>query len=132
MKMSFVSMGLLLAVIGIILLIVGAAGSRAMKKSRRVSAKIVDFVVKTYGRSNKHLMETYCYPIYEYYDDGEVRRYTSSVSELPKKPIGTEVTLYIAEDGKVREKLDSIVMYLVGGVFAAIGVLFAVVGLILM
>lgn len=132
MKMIFVGMGSLFAVIGLILLAVAAVGSIAMKKSRRVTAKIVDFVVKTYGRSNKHLMETYCYPIYEYYDDGEVRRYTSSVSELPKKPIGTEVTLYIAEDGKVREKLDSIVMYLVGGVFAAIGVFFAVVGLILM
>lgn len=131
MKMSFVSMGLLLAVIGIILLIVGAAGSRAMKKSRRVNAKVVDFVVKTYGQSNKHLMETYCYPIYEYYDGGEVRRYTSSVSELPKKPIGTEVTLYIAEDGKIREKLYSNVMYLVGGGFAAMGVFFAVSGLFL-
>lgn len=129
MKMIFVGMGSLFAVIGFILLAVGAAGSKAMKKSRGVNAKIVDFVVKTYRRSNRHLTKTYCYPIYEYYDGGEVKQYTSSVSELPKKPIGTEVTLYISEDGKIREKSVSKVMYLVGGIFAAIGVFFAVIGL---
>lgn len=131
MKIIFVLMGLLYAIIGAALLAVGAKNSKSIKESREVNAKLVDFVGKKHRRGRHHVMRTYYYPIYEYYDSGEVRQYTSSVSTEPRKPVGTEVTLYISEDGKIMEKSVSKVMYLVGGIFAAIGVLFAVIGLFL-
>lgn len=132
MKIVFTTVCLLFAVIGAALIIAGAVSSKAVKKSSRVNAKIVDFVVKTHGQSNRNLMETYSYPIYEYYDGGEFRRYTSSVSSMPRKPIGTEATLYISEDGRVRERSYFKVMYLVGGGLAAFGAIFAVIGLLFM
>lgn len=134
MKIVFIAIGSLLAVVGIILLAIGAAGSRAMKKSRGVNAKIVDFKeveqVDPYGTAFKPY-QIYRYPIYEYYDGGEIKRYTSQVYNSRQKPIGTEVTLYISEDGKVRDGLDSKIMYLVGGSLAAMGALFVVIGLFL-
>lgn len=42
--------------------------------------------------------------VYEYYDDGEVKRYTNPVASAVQPQLGTEVTIYISEDGKVREK----------------------------
>lgn len=134
MKTAFIAIGSAVAVIGIILLAIGAAGSRAMKKSRRVNAKIVDFKEEEWGKIDGTALdpfETVHLPVYEYYDGGEIKRYTSQVYDSRQKPIGTEVTLYIAEDGKVRDGSDSKIMYLVGGGLAAMGALFAVIGLFL-
>lgn len=76
-------------------------------------------------------MHTYLYPVYEYYDGGEFKRYESNVYSTPQKPLGTEVTLYISEDGKVREKQGTSVMILCGSIFAVVGVIFAVVALVI-
>lgn len=134
MKIVFIAIGSVVAVIGIILLAIGAAGSRAMKKSRRVNAKIVDFKEEKWVKFDGTAFDPYeivHLPVYEYYDGGEIKRYTSQVYNSRQKPIGTEVTLYISEDGKVRDGLDSKIMYLVGGGLAAMGALFAVIGLFL-
>lgn len=134
MKIFFIAIGSLLAVVGIILLAIGAAGSRAMKKSRRVNAKIVDFKEEEWVKIDGTAFDPFeivHLPVYEYYDGGEIKRYTSRVYNSRQKPIGTEVTLYISEDGKVRDGSDSKLMYLVGGGFAAMGALFAVIGLFL-
>lgn len=134
MKIMFVAIGSLFAFIGGFLLGIGAVGGRAMKKSRRVNAKIVDFKEEKWVKFDGTAFDPYeivHLPVYEYYDGGEIKRYTSQVYNSRKKPIGTEVTLYISEDGKVRDGLDSKIMYLVGGGLAAMGALFAVIGLFL-
>ncbi len=76
-------------------------------------------------------MHTYIYPVYEYYDDGEIKRHESNVSVMPPKPLGTEVTLYIDQEGKVRDKQSASIFILVGVIFAVIGVIFAVVALLM-
>lgn len=134
MKIMFVAIGSLFAFIGGFLLGIGAVGGRAMKKSRRVYAKIVDFKEEKWVKFDGTAFDPYeivHLPVYEYYDGGEIKRYTSQVYNSRQKPIGTEVTLYISEDGKVRDGLDSKIMYLVGGGLAAMGALFAVIGLFL-
>lgn len=77
-------------------------------------------------------MHTYCYPVYEYYDGGEIKRHESNVSVMPPKPLGTEATLYISDDGKVRDKQSASIMILVGSIFAFVGVIFTVVALALL
>lgn len=134
MKIMFVAIGSLFAFIGGFLLGIGAVGGRTMKKSRRVNAKIVDFKEEKWEKFDGTAFDPYeivHLPVYEYYDGGEIKRYTSQVYNSRQKPIGTEVTLYISEDGKVRDGLDSKIMYLVGGGLAAMGALFAVIGLFL-
>lgn len=134
MKIMFVAIGSLFAFIGGFLLGIGAVGGRTMKKSRSVNAKIVDFKEEKWVKFDGTAFDPYeivHLPVYEYYDGGEIKRYTSQVYNSRKKPIGTEVTLYISEDGKVRDGLDSKIMYLVGGGLAAMGALFAVIGLFL-
>lgn len=74
-------------------------------------------------------MRTYYYPVYEYYDDGEFKRHESNISAMPPKPLGTEVPLYISEDGKVRDKQSASIMILVGVIFVAVGIIFTVVAL---
>lgn len=134
MKIMFLAIGSLFAFIGGFLLGIGAVGGRTMKKSRSVNAKIVDFKEEKWVKFDGTAFDPYeivHLPVYEYYDGGEIKRYTSQVYNSRKKPIGTEVTLYISEDGKVRDGLDSKIMYLVGGGLAAMGALFAVIGLFL-
>lgn len=130
MKIVFTAFGVLFALIGIGVLIGGLANNNSIKNSREVSGTIVDFI-KRRGRGQGGHMHTYCYPVYEYYDDGETKRHESNISVMPPKPLGTEATLYISEDGKVREKHSTSLMLLVGSIFAFVGVIFTVVALAL-
>lgn len=100
-KIIFIAFGVLFVLIGIGVLIGGLASNNSMKNSREVSGKIVDFIEKKYR--NKRTWSTAYYPVYEYYDSGEFKRHESNIYQMPQKPLGTEVTLYISEDGKVRE-----------------------------
>lgn len=126
MKTMFTAFGILFVLIGTGVLIGGLRNNNSIKNSREVSGKIVDFI-KRRGRGQHGHMHTYCYPVYEYYDDGEFKKYESNVSVMPPKPLGTEVTLYISEDGKVRDKQGALIMILVGVIFAAVGAVFAVI-----
>lgn len=128
MEIGFTAFGALFVLIGIGVLIDGLANNNSIKNSREVSGKIVDFI-KRRGRGQGGHMRTYYYPVYEYYDDGEFKRHESNISAMPPKPLGTEVTLYISEDGKVRDKQSASVMILVGVIFAAVGIIFTVVAL---
>lgn len=130
MKIIFTAFGVLFVLIGIGALIGGLVNNNSIKNSREVSGKIVDFI-KRRGRGQRGHMHTYLYPVYEYYDGGEFKRYESNVYSTPQKPLGTEVTLYISEDGKVREKQGTSVMILCGSIFAVVGVIFAVVALVI-
>ncbi|MDE5992182.1 MAG: hypothetical protein K2G87_03940 [Oscillospiraceae bacterium] len=129
-EIAFTAFGVLFVLIGIGVLIGGLANNNAMKNSREVSGTIVDFI-KRRGRGQHGRMHTYIYPVYEYYDDGETKRHESNVSVMPPKPLGTETTLYISEDGKVREKQSASIMILVGSIFAVIGAIFAVLSLVM-
>lgn len=126
-KTIFTAFGILFVLIGIGVLIGGLANNNSIKNSREVSGKIVDFVEKKYRSHQSHTWRTAYYPVYEYYDDGEFKRYESNMSSTPQKPLGTEVTLYISEDGKVRDKQSASVMILVGVIFALAGGIFAVI-----
>lgn len=130
-KIIFTAFEVLFVLIGIGLIIGGLAHNNSVKNSREVSGKIVDFtekkVLKTYGG-----IRTYHMPVYEYYDGVEFKRYESNIYVTPPKPLGTEVTLYISEDGKVREAQRTFVLLLVGGIFAVVGVIFAVVSFVML
>lgn len=127
---AFTAFGVLFALIGIGVITGGLANNNAIKNSRELSGTIVDFTERR-GRGQGGHMRTYYYPVYEYYDGGEFKRHESNVSSTPRKPLGTEVTLYISEDGKVREKQSTSVMILVGSIFAVVGIIFTVVALVL-
>lgn len=127
MKTIFTAFGVFFVLIGIGVLIGGLANNNSIKNSREVTAKIVDFIERKYRSQQSHKWRTAYYPVYEYYDDGETKRHESNVSVMPPKPIGTEVTLYISEDGKVRENQGTSIMILVGVIFAVVGAIFAVI-----
>ena len=126
-KTIFTAFGVLFVLIGIGVLIGGLANNNSIKNSREVSGKIVDFIERKYRSHQSHTWRTVNYPVYEYYDDGEFKRHESNVYVTPPKPLGTEVTLYISEDGKVREKQGTSIMILVGVIFAVVGAIFAVI-----
>ncbi len=125
---EFAVFGAIFIIIGIALIIDYVRHNAEIKNSREVSGKIVDFIKRT-GRSQHGHMHTYIYPVYEYYDDGEFKKHESNVSVMPPKPLGTEVTLYIDHDGKVREAQGTSLMVLVGVIFAVVGAIFAVIAL---
>ncbi|MDE5576668.1 MAG: hypothetical protein K2J11_04705 [Oscillospiraceae bacterium] len=129
-KTAFAAFGVLFVLVGIGVLIGGLATNNAIKNSREVSGTIVDFIKRRVRGKHGH-MHTYVYPVYEYYDGGETKRHESNVSVMPPKPLGTETTLYISEDGKVREKQSTSIMILVGSIFAVIGAVFAVLSLVM-
>ena len=130
MKIIFTAFGVLFVLLGIGLIAGGLVNRNSIKNSREVSGKIVDFI-KRRGQGQSGHMRTYMYPVYEYYDGGEFKRHESNVSVMPPKPLGTEVTLYISEDGKVRDKQSAALIILVGVIFAAVGAIFAVVALLM-
>lgn len=127
MKIIFTAFGVLFVLIGIGVLIGGFANNNSIKNSREVSGTIVDFIKRNYKSHKSHTWRTANYPVYEYYDDGETKRHESNIYVTPQKPLGTEVTLYISEDGKVRENQGTSIMILVGVIFAFVGVIFAVI-----
>ncbi len=127
MKTTFTAFGGLFVLIGIGVIIGGLASNNSIKNSREVTAKIVDFIERKYRSQQSHKWRTAYYPVYEYYDDGEFKRYESNIFTMPPKPMGTEATLYISEDGKVREKQSASVMILAGVIFAVVGAIFAVI-----
>ena len=122
----FIAFGLLFAIIGIILLMVGVRQKSDMKDCREVIARIVDFEVR------RHTRHSYAsHPVYEYTDFGEIKRYTSFVGlKGISESVGTEVTLYISKRGKIYEKRTSAVLLILGIGFTAFGVVFTVVGII--
>lgn len=126
MKIVFTAFGLLFTLIGIGVIIGSFVYKNALKKSREVSGTIVDFI-KRRGQAQGGHMHTYCYPVYEYYDNGEFKRHESNVSVMPPKPLGTEVTLYISDDGKIREEQSTSFLILFGSIFAFVGIIFTIV-----
>lgn len=122
LKIVFTAIGLLLAVSGAVLIINGLKYFIAMKKSRKITAKIVDFEKEVSGYNPKHRRShrTSIRAVYEYCEDGEVKRFTNPIASAVQEKIGTEATLYIDEDGTVREK-DSAGFTLVFGFILAFG-----------
>lgn len=115
--------GGIFAVIGVILIIKSIQTNNKIKSCREVEAVIVD-LIKSRQRSDGRTYTNYT-PVYEYYD-GEPKQYKSSVSSNITKPVGTAVTLYISESGKVYEKQDCIIKLVIGVIFTLVGALFAV------
>lgn len=120
LKIVFTVIGLLLAVSGAVLIVKGLKYFVAMKKSRRVTAKIIDFKkeVSGYNPNHRRSHRTSVQAVYEYCEDGEVKSFTNPIASAVQDKIGTEVTLYIAEDGTVREKDSAVFMLAVGFILA--------------
>lgn len=114
--------GIMLAVSGAVLTAKGLKHCFAIRKSRRVTAKIVDFKKKVSGYSPNHRRShrASVQAVYEYREDGEVKSFTNPIASAVQDKIGAEVTLYIAEDGTVREK-DSAEFMLIAGFILAFG-----------
>lgn len=129
----FTAFGLLFAIIGIIVIIVGIRQKSDMKDCREVIARIVDFEVSHYRRHNQP--HTYYAPVYEYTDLGETKRYTSSVGQSinnsrPVDTVGTQTTLYLSKSGKIYENRAANMMIIAGVAFTVFGVFFAALGMV--
>ena len=93
--------GILFIISGVVLLLYSLRVSERIKRSRVVEAKIVDMdVIRKHRHSQSE--EQYA-PIYEYYEDGEYKRYTGIMYSLARPEIGKETILYISDDGTVSE-----------------------------
>lgn len=125
-RQVFIILGTVLLVAGVILIIVSLWLNMRMDNSRQVSARVTE-VIETNEwhrkRRGKYHNKMYT-PVYEYYDDGELKTYTSSVSTSNRAEIGSEATLYISEDGKIYERSGSLITLIVGSGFTAVGGLF--------
>ena len=126
---EFAVFGAIFIIIGIALIIDYVRNNAEIKNSREINAVIVDFVEKkrsTQGDGTFHMIYA---PVYEYYD-GEVKRFTSPVSSTGHEALGTEVTLYISESGKINERRSVIITLIIGIIFAAAGAGFVVLALV--
>ena len=95
--------GILFIISGVVLLLYSLRVSERIKRSRVVEAKIVDVNVI---RKHRHSQSEEQYAaIYEYYEDGEYKRYTGIMYSLVSPEIGKETVLYISDDGAVSEKM---------------------------
>lgn len=125
-RQVFIILGAVLLVAGVILIIVSLWMNARMDNSRQVSARVTE-VIETNEwhrkRRGKHYSKMYT-SVYEYYDGGELKTYTSSVSTSNRAEIGSEATLYISEDGKIYERSGALITLIVGIGFAAVGGLF--------
>ena len=93
--------GIFFIISGVVLLLYSLRVSERIKRSRVVEAKIVDIdVVRRHRHSQSE--EQYA-AIYEYYEDGEYKRYTGIMYSLVPPEIGKETVLYISDDGAVSE-----------------------------
>lgn len=130
MTMIFIVMGALFTLIGIGAAIGGFVSANALGKSREVTATVVDVVSRKERRKRGPCRVVYS-PVYEYYDGGEYKKYKSSMSSTFEVKLGTEMTLYISEDGKVRERGSAVFMIIFGAVFAFAGLIFLAAALFL-
>ncbi|MDE7288922.1 MAG: hypothetical protein K2N71_05380 [Oscillospiraceae bacterium] len=129
LMIEFAIFGAIFIIIGIALVIDYIRHNAEIKNSREINATIVDFVEKkrsTQGDGTFHMIYA---PVYEYYD-GEVKRFTSPVSSTGQVQLGTEVTLYISESGKVSERRSVVITLIMGIIFAAVGAVFVVLALV--
>ena len=100
---TFKIFGVLFIITGIVLLLYSLLVSERIKRSRVVEAKIVDMDVI---RKHRHSQSEEQYAaIYEYYEDGEYKRYTGIMYSLVPPEIGKETVLYISDNGAVSEKM---------------------------
>ena len=126
---GFAVFGAIFIIIGIALVIDYIRHNAEIKNSREVNAVIVDFVEKkriTQGDGIFHMIYA---PVYEYYD-GEVKRFTSPVSSAGHEALGTEVTLYISERGKVNERRSVVITFIMGIIFLLMGVVFVLLAFV--
>jgi len=129
MTMIFIVMGAFFTIIGIGAAIGGFVSAKALGKSREVTATVVDVVSRKERRKRGPCRVVYS-PVYEYYDGGEYKKYKSSMSSTFEVKLGTETTLYISEDGRVREKGASAFMFVFGAVFAFVGIICIAAGMV--
>lgn len=129
MKIVFIGFGTLGVLIGAVFIIFAFAASNAVKKSREVTATVVDVVSRKERRKRGPCRTVYS-PVYEYYD-GEYKRYKSSMSSTFEVKPGTGTTLYISEDGKIREQGTNVFMIVFGAIFAFAGLIFLAAALFL-
>lgn len=119
----FVIMAALLLTIGIGLLIDSAVTVSRMNSSRQVNATVTKVVrVRSKGHSRRKFLYA---PVYEYYDNGEIKTYKSSASSSKAAEIGSKTTLYIYGDGKIYERSGMAITLFVGVIFTAAGGVFA-------
>lgn len=126
---GFAVFGAIFIIIGIALVIDYIRHNAEIKNSREVNVVIVDFVEKkriTQGDGTFHMIYA---PVYEYYD-GEVKRFSSPVSSTGHEALGTEVTLYISERGKVNERRSVVITFIMGIIFLLMGVVFVLLAFV--
>lgn len=128
-KTVFIGFGALGFLIGAAFITAAFVTSNAIKKSREVTATAVDAVSRRERRKHGSYRIMYS-PVYEYYD-GEYKTYKSSMSSTFEVKLGTKTTLYISEDGKVRERGSAVFMIIFGAVFAFAGLIFLAAALFL-
>lgn len=106
MKIFFIVFGSVLEIVGVLLSAKGLRYLAAVKKSRTVTAKIVDSEkeVSGYNPNHRRSHRISVRAVYEYCENGEVKRFTNPIASAVQENIGTKATLYIDEDGTVREK----------------------------
>ncbi len=131
-KKIFMAFGVFFLAAGAVLIIAALGLNARMDNCRRVSATVVNVVEsverrRSTIRHNRHRSTKMYTPIYEYYDGGELKTYQSRTSTSWAADIGSETTLYISDKGKIYERSGSLVILLVGIVFAVVGGVFTLV-----
>ena len=126
---GFAVFGAIFIIIGIAIVIDYIRHNAEIKNSREVNAVIVDFVEKKRITQDDGTFHMIYAPVYEYYD-GEVKRFTSPVSSAGHEALGTEVTLYISERGKVNERRSVVITFIMGIIFLLMGVVFVLLAFV--
>ncbi|MBD5140276.1 MAG: hypothetical protein HDT25_02505 [Ruminococcus sp.] len=125
-------LGVVFLVLGVILLLVSLWNIVRMENSRRVIAMVVD-VIETRSNYREEESTGVLYtPVYEYYDNGEVRTYKSLVSTSMLVEVGDKATLYISDNGIIYEKTSTLITLFMGILFAVTGGMFTFVTVVIM
>ena len=121
-KVLSLAFGILFLFIGIIMIIFSVGVNVRMVSCRRVNARVAD-VIETHSKPRKNMEVIYYTPVYEYYCDGDVRTYKSTVSTTSMTAeTGSEATLYISENGIVYERTGTLTTLSMGIIFAVWGI----------
>lgn len=125
-------LGVVFLVLGAILLLVSLWKIVRMENSRRVIAMVVEVIETRSNYREEESTDVLYTPVYEYYDNGELKTYKSLVSTSMLVEVGDKATLYISENGIIYERTSTMITLFMGILFAVTGGMFTFVTVVIM
>lgn len=120
-KVLLIILGVVFWGVAIPVLIKGIKELAVIKGGEIVKARVAELKT-TRERTEHHGTRLVYMPVYEYFENGEIKRFENGVYSSMHKEVGAEVLLYRSKSGKLVEKRNT-------GGYIAFGVMFLLCGI---